>query len=166
MKQVEIRLNISAVAPLLDVIKLAADDLRTTLAIPTALPEPDAEFNDTWTQDLMAAQNSDVRELLGLFDSDFFTDGAIAIDSNNCDSLLRGCSALRLRILARWLAEVSPEVLEDEDAPVALIPLEKRLPFAAYTFLDQIQKIILEHLDPLGEEGKEPEEDGGQKAED
>ena len=78
MKQVEIRLNISAVAPLLDIIKVAADDLRTTLAIPTDLPDPDAEFHDTWMQDLMAAQNSDVRELLGLFDSDFFTDGAIA----------------------------------------------------------------------------------------
>lgn len=152
MKQVEIRLNISAVAPLLDVIKLAADDLRTTLAIPTSLPEPDAEFNDTWTQDLMAAQNSDVRELLGLFDSDFFADGAISIDSNNSDSLLRGCAALRLRILTRWLAEVPAEILEDEDTPVTLIPAEVRLPFAAYTFLDQIQKIILEHLDPLGTE--------------
>ncbi|MFZ5494869.1 MAG: hypothetical protein ACOZE5_05970 [Verrucomicrobiota bacterium] len=152
MKQVEIRLNISAVAPLLDVIKLAADDLRDTLAVKATFPDHDAEFNETWTQDLMAAQNSDVRELLGLFDSDFFADGAIAIDSGNCDSLLRACSALRIRILTRWLGEVSPEILEDEDAPVDLIPAEIRLPFAAYTFLDQIQKIILEHLSPAGTE--------------
>ncbi len=152
MKQVEIRLNIGAVAPLLDVIKLAADDLRDTLAIRATFPEDDAEFNETWTQDLMAGQNSDVRELLGLFDSDFFTDGAISIDSENCDSLLRACSALRIRILTRWLAEVSAEILEDEDAPVELIPQELRLPFAAYTFLDQIQKIILEHLSPAGTE--------------
>ena len=152
MKQVEIRLNIGAVAPLLDVIKLAADDLRTTLAIRATFPEEDAEFNETWTQDLMAAQNSDVRELLGLFDSEFFSDGAIAIDSNNCDSLLRGCSALRIRILMRWLQNVPADIIEDEDAPVSAIPLEIRLPFAAYTFLDQIQKIILEHLDPAGTE--------------
>ncbi|RXK55628.1 hypothetical protein ESB00_06995 [Oleiharenicola lentus] len=152
MKQVEIRLNISAVAPLLDIIKAAADDLRDTLAVKATFPEHDAEFNETWTQDLMAGQNSDVRELLGLFDSDFFTDGAISIDSENCDSLLRACSALRIRILTRWLAEVSAEILEDEDAPVELIPQELRLPFAAYTFLDQIQKIILEHLSPAGTE--------------
>jgi len=152
MKQVEIRLNISAVAPLLDVIKVAADDLRTDLAIHADLPEADAEFSDTWTQDLIASQNSDVRVLLGLFDSEFFTDGAIAVDSNNCDSLLRGCAALRLRMLARWLHEIPPEILEDDDTPVALIPTELRVPFAAYTFLDQIQKIILEHLDPLGTE--------------
>jgi len=152
MKQVEIRLNIGAVAPLLDVIKLAADDLRSTLAIRATFPEEDAEFNETWTQDLMAGQNSDVRELLGLFDSDFFSDGAIAIDSNNCDSLLRGCSALRIRILMRWLQNVPADIIEDEDAPVSAIPLEIRLPFAAYTFLDQIQKIILEHLSPAGTE--------------
>ncbi len=152
MKQVEIRLNISAVAPLLDIIKAAADDLRDTLAIKATFPEHDAEFNETWTQDLMAGQNSDVRELLGLFDSDFFTDGAISIDSENCDSLLRACSALRIRILTRWLAGISAEILEDEDAPVELIPQDLRLPFAAYTFLDQIQKIILEHLSPAGTE--------------
>ena len=152
MKQVEIRLNIGAVAPLLDVIKTAADDLRDTLAIRATFPEEDAEFNETWTSDLMAGQNSDVRELLGLFDSDFFSDGAIAIDSNNCDSLLRGCSALRIRILMRWLQNVPADIIEDEDAPISAIPLEIRLPFAAYTFLDQIQKIILEHLSPLGTE--------------
>lgn len=152
MKQVEIRLNISAVAPLLDIIKAAADELRATLAVQATFPEVDADFNETWTQDLMAGQNSDVRELLGLFDSEFFSEGAIAIDSNNCDSLLRACSALRIRILARWLAEVPVEILEDEDAPAALIPQEIRLPFSAYTFLDQIQRIILEHLDPLAAE--------------
>jgi hypothetical protein len=152
MKQVEIRLNISAVAPLLDVIKTAADDLRRTLAIHARFPEEDSDFSETWTQELMAAQNSDVRELLGLFDSDFFADGAISIDSENCDSLLRACAALRLRIHERWLRAVPVEIVEDEDAEIAAVPVEARLPFAAYTFLDQIQKIILEHLSPTGTE--------------
>lgn len=159
MKQVEIRLNISAVAPLLDVIKLAADDLRDTLAIRATFPgEEDAEFNESWTQELMAGQNSDVRELLALFDSDFFTDGAISIDSENCESLLRACSALRIRILSRWLQHLPAELLEDEDAPINSIAVEIRLPFAAYTFLDQVQKIILEHLDPLAPAGEGEEE--------
>lgn len=148
MKQVEIKLNISAVAPLLDVIKQAADDLRSTLAIAATFPEEDLDFTETWTQELMAAQNSDVRELLGLFDAEFFEDGAISIDSNNCESLLRGCAAVRIRILARWLQEVPSEIIEDEEAPISEIPDQLRLPFAAYTFLDQIQKIILEHLNP------------------
>jgi len=159
MKQVEIRLNISAVAPLLDVIKLAADDLRTTLAIQTNFPQEDAEFTETWKQELMAAQNSDVRELLGLFGSEFFADGAISINSENCESLLRSCAALRIRIYERWLKQVPVEIVEDEDAPISAVPVEIRLPFATYTFLDQIQKIILEHLDPIGTAADEREEE-------
>ena len=152
MKQVEIRLNISAVAPLLDVIKEAADDLRTTLAIRARFPEEDSDFSETWVQELMAAQNSDVREFLGLFDSDFFADGTVAIDGDNADSLLRACAALRLRIHERWLRQVPADILEDEDAEISTVPVEIRLPFAAYTFLDQVQKIILEHLSPAGTE--------------
>ncbi len=152
MKRVEIKLNISAVAPLLDVIKEAADDLRGSLAIRATFPENDEEFNETWTTELLAGQNSDVRELLGLFGSEFFAEGSIAIDSRNSDSLLRGCSALRIRILTRWLQGIPADLLEEEDVPPEAIADEVRVPFAAYTFLDQVQKIILEHLDPTAAE--------------
>lgn len=152
MKRVEIKLNISAVAPLLDVIKQAADDLRGSLAIRATFPEDDAEFNETWTAELLAGQNSDVRELLGLFGSEFFTEGSIAIDSNNSESLLRACSALRIQVLTHWLQGVSPDLLEEEDVPPEAITDELRVPFAAYTFLGQVQKIILEHLDPTAAE--------------
>lgn len=152
MKRVEIKLNISAVAPLLDIIKQAADDLRGNLAIRATFPEHDEEFNETWTAELLAGQNSDVRELLGLFGSEFFSEGGIAIDSRNSDSLLRGCSALRIQILTHWLHGIPTDLIEEEDVPPEAIPDEMRVPFAAYTFLDQIQKIILEHLDPTAAE--------------
>jgi hypothetical protein len=148
MKRVEIKLNISAVAPLLDVIKQAADDLRHSLAIRATFPENDEEFNETWTSELLAGQNSDVRELLALFGSEFFADGSIAIDSRSSDSLLRGCSALRIQILTHWLQGISADLLEEEDVPPEAISDGIRVPFAAYTFLGQVQKIILEHLDP------------------
>jgi len=152
MKRVEIKLNISAVAPLLDVIKQAADGLKGSLAIRATFPEDDAEFSETWTAELLAGQNSDIRELLALFGSEFFADGTIAIDTHNSDSLLRGCSALRIQILTRWLQGVPADLLEEEDVPPEAIADELRVPFAAYTFLDQVQKIILEHLDPLAAE--------------
>jgi hypothetical protein len=152
MKRVEIKLNISAVAPLLDVIKQAADDLRGHLAIRATFPENDEEFNETWTAELLAGQNSDVREVLGLFGAEFFVEGGIAIDSHSADSLLRGCSALRIQILTHWLQGIPTDLLEEEDVPPEAIADAVRVPFAAYTFLDQVQKIILEHLDPLAAE--------------
>ena len=93
-----------------------------------------------------------MRELLALFGSDFFSEGSIAIDSRNSDSLLRGCSALRIQILTRWLQAIPTDLIEDEDVPPEAIADDMRVPFAAYTFLDQIQKIILEHLDPTAAE--------------
>lgn len=152
MKRVEIKLNISAVAPLLDIIKQAADDLRGNLAIRATFPEDDSEFNETWTAELLAGQNSDVRELLGLFGSDFFSDGSIAIDARNSESLLRACSALRIQVLTRWLQGMPNDLLEEEDVPPEAIADDLRVPFAAYTFLGQVQNIILEHLDPTAAE--------------
>ena len=152
MKRVEVKLNLEAVAPLLDAIKEAADDLRPELAVASRAPDAEPEFADNWKQELLAGQNSDVRELLGLFGREFFADGTIAIDSNNSDSLLRGCSALRIQILTRWLQGIPADLLEDEDVPPEAIADEVRVPFASYTFLDQVQKIILEHLDPTAAE--------------
>ena len=100
----------------------------------------------------LKATPEEVRELLGLFGSEFFSEGSIAIDSNNSDSLLRGCSALRIQILTHWLQGIPADLLEDEDVPPEAIADEVRVPFAAYTFLDQVQKIILEHLDPMAAE--------------
>ena len=80
--------------------------------------------------------------------SDRGADGSIAIDSRNSESLLRGCSALRIQILTHWLQGIPADLLEEEDVPPEAISDEMRVPFAAYTFLDQVQKIILEHLDP------------------
>ena len=49
-------------------------------------------------------------------------------------------------------AETLVGLLEDEDVPPEAIPDALRVPFAAYAFLDQIQQIILEHLDPAAAE--------------
>jgi hypothetical protein len=42
MKRVEVKLNLEAVAPLLDVIKDAADDLRPALAVDPQVPDHEA----------------------------------------------------------------------------------------------------------------------------
>ena len=53
MKRVEIKLNVEIVAPLLDVIREAADDLRPKLASDPQLPEHDAEFAEACATHLL-----------------------------------------------------------------------------------------------------------------
>ena len=59
MKRVEVKLNLEAVAPLLDVIKDAADDLRPTLAVKQRVPEDDVDISNEWKRELLEGQNTD-----------------------------------------------------------------------------------------------------------
>ena len=152
MKRVEIKLNLEAVAPLLDVVKGAADDLRPTLAVAPQLPEQDAEFADTWTRELLQGQNSDIDFFLALFDREFFGDGVIALESANCEPILRACSAVRLRLRAKHLLALGDEALETGMLPAAAMTDDQRRAFAAYVFLATLQELIVQHLDPTEQE--------------
>jgi hypothetical protein len=148
MKRVEVKLNLDAVAPLLDVIKSAADDLRPLLAIDAHVPEHDAEFATGWKDELLGSQNSDVKAMLALFDSDFFSSGVIALDPTNSEPILRACSALRLRLRDLHLKELDDENLESGEIPIDDLPDTQRRAFAAYVFLATLQEVIVQHLDP------------------
>ncbi len=149
MKRVKVKLNFDAIAPSLDVIKSAADDLESRLAIDAAVPEPEQEFIDEWRGELLAGQTSDIRQLLTLFGSDFFTTGAIEIDPNSCESILRACSALRLRLREARLKLLGDEILESGEVLLDEIPEPERRVFAAYVFLATLQELIIQHLDPI-----------------
>ncbi|HET7535975.1 MAG TPA: hypothetical protein VFJ90_05955 [Candidatus Didemnitutus sp.] len=148
MKRVEVRLNLDAVAPLLDVIKAAADELRPTLAIDAPIPENEHEFADGWKEELLKGQGDDIKVLLALFDTDFFATGVIAFDPTNCEPILRACSALRLRLRNAHLLSLGDENLETGEIPLDEMPGEQRKAFAAYVFLATLQELLVQHLDP------------------
>jgi hypothetical protein len=153
MKRVEVRLNLEAVAPLLDVIKSAADDLAPVLAAPAHTPDHDAEFADEWRRELLEGQNTDIRVLLGLFDADFFATGVIAFDPTNCEPILRACSAIRLRLREAHLKGLDDDNLESGEVPLDAMPEAQRKAFAAYVFLATLQELLVQHLDPTILEG-------------
>jgi hypothetical protein len=148
MKRVEIRLNLEAVAPLLDVIKAAADDLKPTLAVPPAVPDAEPEFAEAWSGELLATQNSDVGTLLGLFGHEFFSTGVIALDPTNAEHILRGSAALRLRLRERHLRTLDDDALESSEVALSDLGEEQRRALAAYVFLATLQELTIQHLDP------------------
>jgi hypothetical protein len=148
MKRVEVRLNLEAVAPLLDAIKEAADDLRPELAAASSPPDPEPEFTAGWKRELLEGQNSDIGAFLALFDRDFFTTGVLPLDPTNSEAILRACAAVRLRLYARHLALLGEEALESGEVPLDSLPAPQRRAFAAYVFLATLQELIVQHLDP------------------
>ena len=153
MKRVEVKLNLDAVAPLLDVIKATADELEPRLAVEPQVPvAEDEDFAADWRRELLAGQKSDLDVLLGLFDSDFFASGVIALDEVNCESILRSCAALRLRLRERRLAQLEDERLEAGEIDLESLPDAVQRAFAAYVFLATLQEVIVHHLDPTAAE--------------
>jgi hypothetical protein len=148
MKRVEVKLNLEAVAPLLDAIKDAADDLRPTLAVSPHVPDHEEEFADGWKSELLQSQNGDIAVFLGLFGSEFFLTGVLPLDPTNSDAILRACSAVRLRLREKHLQSLGDEALESGEMPLEELPEPQRRAFATYFFLATLQELIVKHLDP------------------
>jgi len=148
MKRIEVKLSLGVVAPLLDVIKSAADSMDQELAAPQPLDGIDADLRDTWYDELVAAQNGDVHTLLALFNSDFFSSGTVSFDEDNADAILRACAAVRLRLRTRFIPEIPDEMIETEAVELEELPEDTRKAYMCYLFLDTVQKLIIEHLEP------------------
>ena len=148
MKRIEVKLNLEMVAPLLDVLKAAGDDLGLKLAIDLKVPGDDSDFKDGWESELLSGQTDDIKRLLGMFDVDFFATGSIAFDPTNCEPILRACSALRLRLREAHLKPLGDESLESNEVPLEEMSEEQRKAFAAYVFLATLQELLVQHLDP------------------
>lgn len=147
MKRIEVRLSVSVVAPLLDVIREMADSLSDNLAVPLQIEDLDEVMSEAWVTDLQKAQNADLELLLGMFDEDFFRDGAIQLDEDNADRVIRACAAVRLRLRAERLADLDETMLESGDVAMNELPDSRRNVFLCYLFLATMQELIIQHLE-------------------
>ncbi len=147
MKRVEVKLSLAVVAPLLDVIKTASDSLKDELAAELAMKDLEPEFQEAWSHELQNAQNQDVRTLLALFGSEFFSTGVISFDEENAEAIVRACSAVRLHLRAHYLSGLSDELLEGGEVELEQLEEPLRKAFMCYIFLATIQELIIQHLD-------------------
>jgi|UniRef100_UPI00404B8476 hypothetical protein len=147
MKRIEVRLSVSVVAPLLDVIREMAEELKLSLAAAQHLDEIDEAIRHLWFEDLLASQNRDLATLLALFDEEFLKEGAIELDEENAELIIRACAAVRLRLRARELPEINEESMESGNVAVDDLPENTRKAFVCYLFLATLQELIIQHLD-------------------
>ena len=147
MKRIEVKLSLTVVAPLLDVIKAASDTLGTELASAPRLADIDPDVREPWAAELVEGQNEDLRVLLALFDAEFFSSGVIAIDEDNADGLVRACSAIRLRLRQRFMTGIPDYQLESGEVDLDALAEPVRKAFMGYLFLATVQELIIQHLD-------------------
>ncbi|MCU0793146.1 MAG: hypothetical protein MUE42_09930 [Opitutaceae bacterium] len=147
MKRIEVKLSLSVVAPLLDLMKAASDVLEAQIAAPITLDDIDADFREDWKAELLQGQHEELHALMGLFNSDFFVNGVVAFDEENAEVIVRACSALRLRLRRHDLKVLGDEQLESGAVDIERLPDALQKPFMCYVFLGTIQELIIQHLD-------------------
>ncbi len=147
MKRIEVRLSVSVVAPLLDVIREMTEQLKHNLAATQKLDDIDEDLRQSWLDDLMASQNMDLVTLMALFDEEFFKDGAIEFDEENAELVIRACAAVRLRLRTQRLSQIDEESMESGNVSVEELPEATRKAFVCYLFLATMQELIIQHLD-------------------
>ncbi len=147
MKRIEVKLSLPVVAPLLDMVKGVVDGLHGDLAVAVDVRDLDPDLRAGWHDELLRAQNDDCRRFLAMFDSEFFSSGTISFDEENAESVLRACSAIRLRLRSVALKELSDEAIESADPDVDAMSEPVKKAFMAYVFLATLQELIIQHLD-------------------
>lgn len=151
MKRIDIKLSLPVVAPLIDVIREASGALRDTLASPVVIDSLDTELRDIWSEDLLQAQNLELRKLIELFDGEFFSTGMLRVDEASADAVMRASSALRLQLRRGLLRNVKDEELESGQVEPDKLPEAQQSAFLCYIFLATLQELMIQHMS--GEQG-------------
>jgi len=151
MRVIEVRLSVAVVAPLLDVMREAADALRSEPSPAVHLPSLPDDLREIWRDDLLSGQASDLDRLLGLFGEGFLKEGLIYLDQQCADPVLRACAAVRLQLHRRHLHGLSEDELESGEIEVDHLTEPLRRAFVCYLFLATMQELILSHLNPVRE---------------
>ena len=147
MKRIEVKLSLSVVAPLLDVIRKLAHGFSEKLAAPQQMDDIDDDFRDAWLAELISGQTADVKALLALFDDEFFSEGIVAFDEDNAEPIVRACAAVRLRLRDVYLRGLADDTLEGGDVEIEDFADDVRKAFMCYLFLATVQELIIQHLD-------------------
>lgn len=147
MRYIDIKLSLPVVAPLLDVLKSSSEALKDSLACPLSVDDLDSEMREVWSEELIQAQNSEVRALLALFDEDFFSTGMVRVAESDSDATVRATAAIRLHLRKTLLKSLSDEALEAGAVDVDALKEPTKSAFLCYAFLASIQDLVLQHLE-------------------
>lgn len=166
MQRLEIRLSLSAVAPLLQRLEPLVDQLRESLANPVTRVCDDPDFVELWSTELLEGQREDLTALASLFDEEFHKSGRIQIDQENADAILRACAALRLRLRETELGFATDAQLESGEPDFDTMTEHDHVAYGCYMVLATLQEIIIDNLDLSMEPGAEDSAEDGDEATD
>ena len=73
--------------------------------------------------------------------------GSATVEEEDADLVLRGCSAMRLKLRERSLEAFSDEALENGELEIGDFDKEQRIGYAAYALFASMQELIISQLE-------------------
>lgn len=147
-RQLEFRLDAEAIRPLVEHVRSLLLDLGEKLATPNKAPEDDEIMSEFWSRDLLHSQRRDIAAIAELFDDDFMETGRATVDEEDVDLVLRGCTAVRLKLRESTLANIGDELLETGELSSTELTSEQKSGYGAYILFASLQELIISQLDP------------------
>ncbi len=74
--------------------------------------------------------------------------GRATVDEEDVDMVLRGCTAVRLKLRESTLANVDDELLETGELSLAELTSEQKNGYGAYVLFASLQELIISQMDP------------------
>lgn len=152
MSPIEMRLNVEAVKPLLEHIQPLLDELKESLASPGQAPEDDELLEEFWHSDLINSQREDVTSLVELFDDTFMETGRTVVFMEKADHLIRGCTAIRLKLRESSLEDIEDEALESGEFSFDELDFDARMGYGAYMLFASLQEMIIAQMEKGGDD--------------
>lgn len=152
MVNLSLFLDSHLIVAMLELVKAATESLNGHLAVEPQMPEDDEDLQMAWQADLIEALHYDIDYLLLVLRDHDFGKGELIMEEGVAESVVRACSAIRLKLRESALLKLTDDQLENAEVDILSLPTDMQQCYACYLFLTSLQSLILIELDPSCEE--------------
>ena len=152
MVNLSLFLDSHLIVAMLEMVKAATESLNGHLAVEPQMPEDDEDLQMAWQADLIEALHYDIDYLLMVLRDHDFGKGELIMEEGVAESVVRACSAIRLKLRESALRKLTDHQLESAEVDILSLPTDTQQCYACYLFLASLQSLILIELDPSCEE--------------
>lgn len=148
MPEIEMKINPFMVDALVHLIETISGNLESVLPARKHIPENDDMLSEAWSEGLREDQDRDCAALLYLLRDRRFGRSKVPVKDETAESILRACSAVRLKIQDSLLKDLPDHAMETGQIAIQDLEPGQQRGYACYLFLASIQAILIGELNP------------------
>lgn len=147
MLKINLAIDPEVLESLKNLTRTITAEMKGELVIKTDSHHDDEEFEALWNESLIEQLDNDCNHLL-LFLEDNRGGKGLSIPKNSAESVLRGATAVRIKIQQTLLKGIPEADLENATVRMDLLPAKKQQAYLLFIFLATLQELIIQQIAP------------------